>query len=244
MTETPAGTSDERGLVYVHGAGLNTWIWEELTPLVSSPQLTPTFPAREEEQTPSRDLRLRDYVEHVIQQIEQWGISEIVLVGHSIGGVVSLGVADELSDKVVGFVGISAAIPAEGGSFVSSYPFHQRIVQQAIMRFVGTKPPASVVRRSLCNDLAEEYADRLAEEFVPESRRLYTDRIKAQVPDVPTFYVKTTADNEISPSLQDRMIENLHAEDVVEIDAGHMPMLGCSQEVAGALERFGVASTA
>lgn len=184
------------------------------------------------------ELRLTDYVEHASEQIKGWDVPQIILVAYSVGGAICLDVASELPERVVGFIGLSAAIPTQEQSFLSCYPRRQQLVQRIIMRFAGTKPPDKVIRQSLCNGLSDAQSDRLVESFTPESRRLFTDTVEADIPEVPTFYLKTTADNEFPPSLQDRMIENLQTRDVIEIDAGHMAMLSRPREVATGLRKF------
>lgn len=226
------------GLVYVHGAGLDSWIWEAVTARLDAPQLPVSFPGRGGRSVARENLSLEAYVDHVRQQVDDWPVERVIVVAHSIGGVVGLELAGERPERVAGFVGVCAAIPNPGGSFVSCYPFHQRIVQRAIIRLLGTKPPDPAIRRSLCSGLSDERTERVVDQFTAESRRLYTDRGDAAIPDVPTLYVKTTNDKELSPSLQDSMTANLRADGVATIAAGHMPMLSDPQAVAEILERF------
>lgn len=144
----------------------------------------------------------------------------MTIVAHSIGGVVSLDVAKELPDRTSGFVGVSAAIPKPGGSFLSCYPVHQRLIRHVVMRLAGTKPPDGAIRKSLCNGLSDAQADRLVEEFQLESRRLYTDESSAEIPDVPTLYVKTATDNELSLAFQETMAANLRADESTRCRSG------------------------
>lgn len=234
----PVASNNTHGVVSIHGAGLDSWIWNEITPVLEGPHLPVTFPARNGDHEGTGGLGLRDYVDHVCRQIEEWPPTEIVLVAHSIGGVIGKEVAEALPDRVVGFVGVCAAIPEPGGSFLSCYPPHQRLIQHAVMRLMGTKPPNSVIRNSLCNGLSEVQTDRIVEQFRPEARKLYTDPSTAELPDVKTLYVKTLQDNELSPSLQDRMIGTLQTEEVTRIDAGHMPMLSHPDKLASVVNAF------
>lgn len=238
MPHDYTASEETRSVVSIHGAGLDTWIWNEITPALEGPHLPATFPARDGDREGTAGLGLRDYVEHVCRQIEEWPPMEIVLVAHSIGGVVGKEVAEILADRVVGFVGVCAAIPEPGGSFLSCYPPHQRLIQRAIMRVAGTSPPDAVIRKSLCNGLSEAQADRIVKQFRPESRKLYIDTSTAEIPDVQSLYVKTTHDNELSVSLQETMIDNLRPDGVATIDTGHVPMLSCPNQLAGLLNAF------
>lgn len=240
MPRDHTASDEPSGVVTIHGAGLDTWIWDAVTPSLEGPHLPAAFPARDGDREETAGLGLREYVDHVCQQIEAWPPAEIVLVAHSIGGVVGKEVAEVLEDRVVGFVGVCATIPEPGGSFLSCYPPHQRLIQRAVMRVAGTSPPDAVIRKSLCNGLSEAQADRIVEQFRPESRKLYVDASTAEISDVPSLYVKTMADNELSLSLQEAMIENLQPDEVATIDAGHVPMLSHPDQLASVLNAFDV----
>lgn len=231
-------SSSEVGFVYVHGAGLDTWIWDDLTQLQDTAQLSVSFPGREGGSAVRERFGLQEYVDHVCRQVEEFSMRKVVIVSHSVGGVVGLEAASRLRERVAGFVGVCAAIPRPGESFLSCYPFHQRLIREVIVRLAGTKPPDSAIRDSLCTGLSEEHTSRIIAQFTPESRRLFTDDRNAAIPDVPTLYVKTTSDKELSSSLQDTMSTNLGADEVRTIESGHMPMLSNPRELAEILEDF------
>lgn len=225
--------------MYIHGAGLDEWIWDDLATLQDTPHLSASFPGRDDGSGVPAGSTLQTYVDHVCEQIEEWPIERVIVVCHSVGGVVGLETVNRLPDTVVGFVGLCAAIPKPGASFLSCYPLHQRIVQRAVIRLVGTRPPDSVIRNSLCDGLSEEDTSRVITGFVPEARRLFTDERTAGAPDVPALYVETTNDRELPPSLQEDMIANLDADEVATVDSGHMPMLSNPRELADILREFG-----
>lgn len=235
-------TSEDVGFVLVHGAGLDVWVWEELVSRMQAPTVAAAFPARKADQSERDDLRLADYTDAVIEQIEEWDTAGVILVAHSIGGAICMEAAARLEDRLAGFVGLSAGIPEPGQSFLSCFPFHQRVVQQAILRFVGTRPPERIIRGSLCAELTDEHADRIVTEFVPESRYLYTDPVDGIIPDVPTRYIQTSSDKSITPDQQSAMATTLGADDVVTLDTGHLPMLSQPDELATALDEFSASS--
>ena len=234
----PADSSEEVGFVLVHGAGFDVWIWAELVSRMQTPTLSAAFPAREADQSARDGLRLADYTEAVTEQVEEWETSRVVLVAHSIGGAVCMEVASRLADRLAGFVGLSAGIPEPGQSFLSCFPFHQRVVQQAILRFAGTRPPERIIRGSLCAELPDDQADRIVSEFVPESRYLDTDPVDGTIPDVQTRYIQTGTDKSITPDQQAKMATTLGTNDIVTLDTGHLPMLSRPDESASVLDEF------
>ena len=86
-------------------------------------------------------------------------------------------------------------------------------------------PPESAIRAGLCNDLSLEQTAKIVSGFIPESIRVYTDRVNVAVPVVPKLYVKLTKDKEFSLSLQNKMISNLSPHSVQCLETGHLPML-------------------
>lgn len=226
------------GLVFIHGAGLGGWIWERLGASLNHPHVFADFPLRDAPVAARRPLTLADYAAHVAAQAGTLRTDRAVIVAHSLGGTVGLQVASLLGDRLAGFVGVSAAIPREGGSFLSALPLPQRWIVAGLMRVAGTRPPESAIRRGLCSGLDAATANRVVEGFIPETRRVYRGRTDVPVPDVPRGYVVLTEDQELPVSLQRRMAQNLGATDTPELPAGHLAMLSHPAALAGLLNDF------
>jgi pimeloyl-ACP methyl ester carboxylesterase len=209
-----------------------------MAPELDLPYLLTDFPAREGVEGGTKGLGLADYVGHLRGQVDEFPAERIALVAHSLGGVVALKLAGGLSDRVAGFVGVGAAIPREGGSFVSSLPLPKRALTTVLMRVAGTKPPESAIRQGLCSDLDRQAADEVVRRFVPESRAVYFERSVAPAPDVPRMYVCLTEDREFGVPLQRAMASNLGASDVREVASGHMPMLSRPEELTSVVSGF------
>ncbi|WP_246469706.1 alpha/beta hydrolase [Cohnella nanjingensis] len=181
---------------------------------------------------------MEDYVTHIKKQISEWGSRRFVIVAHSLGGVLALKLASELSESLAGCIAVGAAIPKNGGSFLSIMPFPKRILLSAILRTMSTKPPKSAIRAGLCNDISPDQATEIVQGFIPEAVRVYTDRANVLIPDIPKLYVKLTMDKEISPSLQNQMILNFTPQSVRTLDTGHLPMISDPDGLMVILEEF------
>ncbi|MFC4808900.1 alpha/beta fold hydrolase [Paenibacillus sp. GCM10023250] len=219
--------NEEIGFLFVHGAGLRGSVWTAVTDGLEAPSLAADYPQRDGPAAERLRLGLADYAAHVRKQAEAWRVRRIVVVAHSIGGVAALPAAAALAGggRLAGFAAVGAAVPRAGGSWLSALPMPKRAIVAALMRLVGTKPPAAAIRAGLCGGLSETQAEAVVNGFVPEARRLYTEPCRAAVPAVPSVYVKLTRDKEIDPRLQDRMIANLAPGRVAALDTGHLPML-------------------
>lgn len=232
--EGPAGT----GIVLLHGAGLGGWIWRDVVPHLAGPSLPVDFPGRGRPPEERRALSFEDYVASVAAQVRAFPPRRIVLVAHSVAGILVPRLVRELPDRVVGLAAVAAAIPRPGGSFISTLPVPQRYVIGAIVRVFGTRPTEGAIRKGLCSDLPAGLADEVVDRFDPESRALYRSPVTARGGEVPTVYVRLTRDREFGVSLQDRMARNLDAGQVVDIPSGHMPMLSQPVELARVINDF------
>lgn len=229
---------EKPGIVFIHGAGLGGWIWRDVLPLLDTPTLAVDFPRREAAVEARKSLTLDDYCTDVVQKIEDLKAQKIVIVAHSVGGVVAFKVAAVLGNRLAGFVGVGAAIPRDGGSFLSSLPPFKSAFMGVILRILGTRPPQSAIEQGLCNDLSPEQTEEVVRRFAPESIHLYRDKCNAPAPKVKSLYIRLANDQEFDLGLQDKMAGNLNASEVATMDTGHMPMLKEPKKLAGLLAGF------
>jgi pimeloyl-ACP methyl ester carboxylesterase len=229
---------DELGLVLLHGAMLGGWIWDRVEPRLPVPVLAVDFPGRGSKAADVRTLTLGDVVETVVADVEAWPTDRVVLVAHSLGGIVVAGVISRMPRRVAHVVFVSAAVPLRGTSYLDSLPRSQRL----FLRFAlltqkkGLLSPAWATRRTLCNDLDGPTTKLVIDSLTREAPGMYSEPIPGEIPDsMPTTYLKLTADHAFSPGVQDRMIARLHETRVEQIDAGHLPMLGHPDQIAAML---------
>ena len=112
--------------VLVHGGWAGSVVWRELAPRlrnagheVYAPTLTGIGASKH---LLSREIDLDTHIQDVIGVIEDEDLSEIVLVGHSYGGMVISGVADRVPEKVASLVYLDAFVPENGQSLFSILP--------------------------------------------------------------------------------------------------------------------------
>ncbi len=227
------------GFVLIHGAGLGAWIWEDLISNFDYSCLAIDLPGRgKHADISTTNLSLNQYVESVLFDINQFSPAKLIIVAHSISGIIGIEVANKLQNRVIGFIAISASIPSTNDSYISSLPFLTGLFLRVMFMFAGTRPPASAIQGGLCNDLDDKCTSRIINHFIPESKKLYTDKLPAQgIPDN-SLYVHLKKDRALSEAIQTRMINNLHAKQVIDIDSGHLPMFSKPNELAQILNTF------
>lgn len=104
--------------VLVHGAFTGGWYWSRVRPLlqaagheVFTPSLTG---AGERAHLLSRGVTLETHITDVVNLLRYEDLREVVLVGHSYGGMVITGVADRAAERLSRLVYLDAAVPANG----------------------------------------------------------------------------------------------------------------------------------
>jgi len=112
--------------VLVHGGGHGGWCWDAVAcrlrqagNVVHAPTLS-GLAERQDRLSP--DLTLDTHVEDIASLTVAADLWEVILVGHSYGGMVITGVADRLAGRVGRLVFLDAAIPADGECLMDVSP--------------------------------------------------------------------------------------------------------------------------
>jgi len=226
------------GIVLIHGAGLGSFIWNDIQPMLKYPALAVDFPKRGKNYKDNCSLSFDDYLKFVIDQIENWNKNRLILVAHSIGGCIALRLVDYFGERILGILCIGAAIPKRGTSFSSCLSFPQRNILPILLNIFGTKPPDKSIQNELCNDLTENQSSEIIVKFTPESKLLYITKIDYDHLPKETLYVKLTRDKAFSNVVQRKMAQNLGTKNIIEFECGHLPMLGQPIKLAKVLNDF------
>jgi pimeloyl-ACP methyl ester carboxylesterase len=230
--------SDDRGFVLLHGAMLGHWIWDRVTPLLDGPGLAVDLPGRGAKPADVTEVTLGNAIDSVVADVEAWPIERVVLVAHSLSGILVPGVTTRLGERVAHAVFVSAAVPKPGTSYLDALPISQRLFLRLVLAIQKTGPltPPWATRRALCNDLDERTTQLVLGRLTREAPRLYQEPVPGEIPPrMPMLYVKLTRDRALSSALQDKMITRLPGTRVETIEAGHLPMLGHPGRLAAIL---------
>jgi pimeloyl-ACP methyl ester carboxylesterase len=223
--------------VLIHGGGLDTWVWERMIPLLDYPALAVR---RAAPGTNLNRLTITDSAKYIQSQIESTGFSRVILVAHSIGGVLAPVVATLLPQRVAHIVFVSANIPPEGNSAISIFSPSQRFGMAMWLRLMAwkisfmNKAVEEDMRKTLCNDMDEETVQQvLAGGKHPEPPAIFYEPVsRLQMPSVPCTYIKLLQDQGIlPPSRQEEMAANIGAR-VLTLNTGHTAMLSRPHELA------------
>jgi pimeloyl-ACP methyl ester carboxylesterase len=123
--------------VLVHGAWAGGWAWIRVVDLLTARGHrvhAPTLSGLgERSHLADRNIDLTTHVNDIVNEIRWKDLESIVLVGHSYGGFVITGVAEQLLDRIASIVYVDAFVPSDGQSFADVMPYWD---------FLGTTIPA------------------------------------------------------------------------------------------------------
>lgn len=109
-------------VVLVHGGWHGAWCWDrvvdELGPSVQTHALTLSG-VGERIRDFRREIDLQTHVNDVITFIDEHGLSDVLLVGHSYGGMVVAGADAARPERITGRIYLDAFVPQAGDSLLS-----------------------------------------------------------------------------------------------------------------------------
>jgi pimeloyl-ACP methyl ester carboxylesterase len=147
-----------------------------------------------------RDTGLEDAISSIVDFIDGEGLSDIILVGHSYGGMVITGVADRVpAGTLRRLVYWNAFVPNDGDSLNDLVPDYFLAMFDQMAKADGTvMMPFPIWRDALTNDMTDSQSRGAYERLVPQPYRTFTDRISLSRPpaafDVPKSYINFTED--------------------------------------------------
>ena len=116
----PGTAAKTATFVLVHGAWHGGWCWQRVNDRLTAqghrvfaPTLTGVC-ERSHLDSPSVDLSTQ--IRDVVNEIRWKDLENVVLVGHSYGGMVITGVAEQVASKIASIVYLDAFVPADGQS--------------------------------------------------------------------------------------------------------------------------------
>jgi pimeloyl-ACP methyl ester carboxylesterase len=131
--------------VLVHGAFAGGWEWKKCGDLLASHGHTvyrPTLTGQGERvhlSTP--DVDVNTHVQDVVNMILFEDLHDIVLVGHSYGGVVITGVADRVPERIKCVIYVDAGLPLDGQAAVDAKGGEPPKIEDGYVRLHPTTQP-------------------------------------------------------------------------------------------------------
>lgn len=229
--------------VLVHGGGHGGWCYKKLTPLLRAAgheAYAPTLTGLGERKhllRPDIDLDLQ--IADVVNVMEYEDLTEVILVGHSYGGMVITGVADRVGSRIGHLVYLDAAHPKNGESLADISPEMMTMAQSELRVVDGVELVLFPDSRAISYLGVSDPADFawMKSKITPHPWKCLTQKLRlrdeAAVRRIPRSNINCTASLAMSPPAQ--RTRQLEGNRNFEIDTGHDLMITEPQAVAGML---------
>jgi pimeloyl-ACP methyl ester carboxylesterase len=113
-------------ILVAHGAWSAGWAWRKMHPLLGAAGhrlLTPSYTGQgEREHLASPAVNLDTHINDILGVIKFERLRDVVLIGHSYGGMVATGVADRARDTIAKLIYLDAFVPQDGQSLLDLVP--------------------------------------------------------------------------------------------------------------------------
>jgi len=230
---TPRVPARHYTYVIVHGAWGGGWDWLAIDSMLTRHghrvvRVTLTG-LGERHHLASPDVGLYTHIEDVVNKILWDDLHDVVLVGHSYGGMVITGVADRVPDRIKRLVYLDALLPDSGESVLSIPDTTRANFVKSITRGAYTVPvwvqDTTVIPRD-----------------VPMSLRTFTDTLRLVNPrrlQVPSSYI-LTYEPQITPDPFQSFADRAAARGwpVYKMVSDHLPERNHRAELVALLERI------
>ena len=223
-----------------HGAWSAGWAWKKMHPLMQAAGhrlVTPSYTGLGERShlaNPSIDLET--HIRDILNVIQYEDLRDIVLVGHSYGGMVATGVADRARDKVSQLIYIDAFVPGDGQSLLD-------LNQAAVLRMQELTQSGSwrVPPNPTPSDTSPADVEWLAPRRVDMPIKCFEAKLKLESGPLtlPRSYIYATR---IAPADTfgpfARMTKGDAAWSYYEIDASHSPNVTAPEALMALLQKI------
>lgn len=225
--------------VFVHGATHGAWCWERVIPLLSMRAVALDLPGRGSRPAPLDAVTLDDWVDAVVEEIAALAPEPVVLVGHSLAGIVLPRVAKRVPERLAQMIFVACTVPPEGRTVIDVLsPDIRPLAEENLRNRQASVLPDEVARAMFCNDMDEEQTRFVLDRLVPEAwaPMLTPSQLAGLSLGIPTTYVKLLRDTSVPPALQDEIASHMGRVRKVELDAGHDAMISQPKALAALLE--------
>ncbi len=229
----------------VHGAWHGAWCWHKVVPLLTAQGhrvIAIDLPSHGVDTTPADDVTLDHYVAKVVAVASQTE-GKVVLVGHSMGGVVISQAAEKLGkQKVSKLVYLDAFLPKNGESVSSLARMIEATLPQDLNRItigkaliVSENHKTATLKPDLAealfyHDCTEEDKQFARQRLSPQSLAILgtpvnvTDEVYGSIP---KYYILCTESKDLDKTLLPTRVK---CERVFKMKASHSPFFSIPNE--------------
>lgn len=228
--------------VLIHGALEASWCWEKVVPLLKQAGhqvVAPDLPGSGQDKTPLGEITLAAYTKRVCETLDAQA-EPVILVGHSMGGIVISQVAEERPEKVATLVYLAAYLLQNGETLsqVSSLDTDSLLLptltgdqEQGYILFKEEAPLKEVIYGDCSDEDVARVKSRLGRPQALAPILTPINITAERFGRVPRVYIECLRDRVISPSIQKKMYTALPCQTIISMETSHAPFFSAPEEL-------------
>jgi len=229
--------------VLVHGGGHGGWCWQRAARLLRADGhevYTPTLTGfGERSHLDTSQVTFETFVQDIVNVIEFEDLHEVILVGHSMGGVIIPRVAERVPGRVRQVVWLAAVVTNDGESLLDAVPQSPWIARAVTIGADGTAhtDPNLILDANIHDGTPDDRAF-VRDRHLPYPPHALTERGRLTAflaLAIPTTYLIASDDRTIEPPIAARFASRLPGASVGQVPGGHDCMITQPVAVAAAL---------
>lgn len=238
-------TAARHHFVVVHGAWQGAWVFADVAADLRSRGHEVDLvelPAHGDDTTSLAEATLDAYVARAQAAVDA-ADEPVILVGHSMGGMVISQVAEARPSSIERLIYVAAFLPESGDSLFSLSSTDAGSTLGPALTDDGSDGTLDIRTDALvpifCADCDATQADELSRRYRTEPALPLTQTVTlsaAAFGSVPRAYLFTTNDQAVSRAFQGAMVAASPVAETAELAASHSPFLSMPTETADALE--------
>ncbi|PFE99466.1 alpha/beta hydrolase [Bacillus thuringiensis] len=214
--------------ILVHGAWQGEWAWELVKPELEAlghTVVTLDLPGSGKDMTPSQNMTLDSYVSAVTEVINQQN-EQVILVGHSMGGIIITQTAELIPNKIDKLVYLCAFLPQNGEDgpqfTINENDLTAELIPNLIEQtFLNATEDEAIIETSFKQMRPQPLGPFQQELKISEENFGAIDRI----------YIETTLDRAIPIDFQRRMNTETPCKKIITLEADHSPFFSKASEL-------------
>ncbi|MBC6110898.1 alpha/beta hydrolase [Pedobacter sp. CCM 8938] len=227
--------------VLVHGAWQSAYVWSTVKTQLEkkgNKVIVVELPAHGADNTPAVSVSMNIYRDKVVAAIENL-TGKVILVGHSMGGIVVSAVAEKIPERIEKLVFIGAFVPQDGESLIDLAFQDKTSLLRPNLIPSADQLTLDVNKDKLtdifCQDASELIKKLVIANYRSEPAIPFADKIKltsAAFGSVKKYYIFTAKDQAIGQDLQKQMAKAAGITNTYIVDTGHSPFLSVPEKVS------------
>jgi pimeloyl-ACP methyl ester carboxylesterase len=221
--------------ILIHGAWHGGWAWDRVAPLLTKAGhlvIAPDLPTQE-------GVTLAHYVDFIANLIDEQE-EPVILVGHSMAGVILSALAERMPDKIAKNIYLCALLLENGKcalDMFQAYPTpHMECDFNSDYSSCVVKP--DMIVNALYNTCDAADTAQASAKLTPQATAIFSTPLVISEENygrVPRFYIECTKDHALLPEMQQAMSKAMPGTQVFSLDTDHAPFLSMAGKLSDIL---------